>query len=276
MAQPDLETVSGLSRDARATIYLALAQDPANGLHFSAFHRRARQMDAWLDQTPLRPQVRSLFSSLLYPGGEFLYFADPQVLCARVPIEDRKSLLTAVTRVLGQRVTLYVDEGAPVDELAGYWGKGGRTQEVRAVLASLARRPGGGNIDIAELLPPFARARVYGYESPDRGLKSCFWTALNFFDPDPKEHIFTPQEIAAELSQNYEPIDPEKARLGDLIAYVHPGGLVLHLMTYIAADIVFSKNGEAHQHPFTLTTLAEMRDTYKDKELIKEVYYRRR
>lgn len=276
IVRPNVDMIGELG-SARVGLYEILAGDPDN-YQANSPHWRADRIEALFSM--LRPRVRadvlSLFRALLYRRGDFYYFSDPPLLCSQVsPSVEMTRLGDALIYESMVRAELRIPEGAPVDELVRYWGAGGRGVEVRPLLESLARRPGGGSIDVGELLPRMPHLRLYSYEPADRVEKSCYWSALYFFSPYPPEVVIESPEVVKRLLSDYVRIEPKQARLGDVVAFVHPRGYVLHLAAYIADDILFTKNGLSSKRPFGLARLPAIREMYKDEEGIQELYYRR-
>lgn len=271
--QPDLDLVASLSTAARGVIYEALASDQFNADQASGFHIRAAKLDGWLAGSRLRSEVVTRFRSMLYRSGDFVHFADFQLLCRSLSPADQHDLLLALSHVPSLRVSLHVPQGAPVDGLVRYWGIGGREETLRYLLESLARRPGGGSIDLADVLPYFARAHLYTYSSQGTRARDCKWTALNFFNHGLDTVEVNDAHLEAALKNRYHPIDPSQARLGDLVVYQDEHYGFIHVATYIADDIVFVKNGIYLMWPWTLATLAFERDLYQYRAGVREIYY---
>ena len=77
-------------------------------------------------------------------------------------------------------VQLRVKPQTDVEALATYWGQGRRSKDVRPLLQSLVRVPGGATIDIVHLLPPLPRALLYTYPLPSE--KAADGTPRQFID----------------------------------------------------------------------------------------------
>jgi hypothetical protein len=164
-----------------------------------------------------------------------------------------------------------------------YWAAGGRAKDLRPLLESLARVPEGCKIDIAHLLPPFARQRIYTYPQPadDTGTakEDCHWTSVNFFNNRPTPVFFNPEETARFMKANYSEIGSgtKSAQFGDVICLVTSQDIVVHSAVYIADDILFSKNGAGLNQPWIYVKLEDMLPHYMiSNETLKVVTYRRK
>lgn len=276
---PSAEVVTALSPDARARLYHRLAQDPLNRPQMNAFRYCGPSADAWLAGWGLSPETRALVEPLIYRNGDVLFFADAAAVFPRVTdTDERKRLIQALAAETSLQLTLHVPEDADVEALAAYWGGPAARTDLRTLLRSLAGRPGGGSIDVAHLLPPFARMRLYHYPQGDTLLeggasRDCHWTALNFATDTPDDRYADADAVAAALQTEYEPV--AEPRFGDLVVF-RSGGEIYHSAVYLAADILFTRNGTRFSRPWMLIHLGQMRDFYPRAEPIETVFMRRR
>lgn len=151
-------------------------------------------------------------------------------------------------------------------QLEEYWNYDGRNKEVRPLFESLARVPGGCLLDVAHLLPPFARKRIYTFPDavgdPLATKRNCHWTALNFFNDPADDRFCDPQYVKQVLDRDYVKFEGSDRRLGDILVLFHPGGEALHSAVYVADDLVFTKNGGANTQPWIYMRLDDMLDYY--------------
>lgn len=278
---PDADAIRGLAPEGRATLYRLLAQDPANRAIMNAFRFTAADPSRWLEGWGLSPQTRALVEPLVYHNGGVLFFADAGVVFPQIadPAE-RLRLLGVLASEKTWRLTLHVPPDADIEALAAYWDHPRRSSSLRRLLTSLARRPGGGEIEVIHLLPPFARARLYHYPTESALLggndsRDCHWTAMNFYAPgQPDDRYANADEVTAALQKEYEPVDGPP-RLGDLVVFTS-GGELYHSAVYIAADILFTRNGTRFSRPWMFTRLADMRDFYPRLGPIEVHFFRRK
>jgi hypothetical protein len=160
---------------------------------------------------------------------------------------------------------LRVNSASDVEALAKYWGRGGREVTILPVLRSLARRPGGGSINIAQLLPPFAQSRLYTFSPPTTNAPAsgpdCFWTAMNFFKLQPDPGFSNFQYALDVLNRNYSEASGPR-RFGDLLLLLDERRQAIHACVYVADDVVFTKNGADFLQPWTLMKIADMMARY--------------
>ena len=63
-------------------------------------------------------------------------------------------------------------------------------------------------------------------------------------------------------------------RFGDVVLLTLPDGSSIHSATYIADNIVFTKNGPSLAAPFIFSTVEDMLAFYPNSERIRLTYYR--
>lgn len=258
---------------ARAVLYPVLATEPQNQVQATPFRFRADQVQAWLRASELADPLKARLQRLLFPQGQALTFADQDTLCSQLSEPERAAVLRAVAMAPAELVTLEVAGGQGVDALVAYYGASGRADQVRPVLAALARRPGGGAIDISELLPPFARERLYRYPGRQDPEYNCHHSSMNFFAAAPDPRILPNGEIERILRERYTPLKSDDTpRLGDVITLERGNGAAVHSMSYIAADIVFTKNGHWRHAPWILARMRDVVAVYQDGQVSEHRY----
>lgn len=256
---PDPQVVLELAPAARRTIYTALAEFPENHSQREPFRMRADAAATWFNDSGLPTDIVALAQRLLYERDGNLFFSDEDLVLPRLQSKaDRIRLLKTLSRKSALLVQIRVEEHADVEGLAAYWGRTHRAKDVRPLLLSLARRPGGGRIDLAHLLPRLPRALLYTYPmvsaNPIDAAHDCHWTSLNFFNDEPDERFAHIEEVKRTLLRDYVPVTDEP-RFGDVMVLVQPDGVVVHSCVYLAAGVVFTKNGAAFSVPWLLGKL---------------------
>jgi hypothetical protein len=264
---PGAALVRRLSPEVRARLYGHLAKNPLNFYQQAAFRFYGTSIDDWLGSA-LLPQTRALVDPLIYRDGEFLFFADIELV--RSTIGRGAELQRLIKRLLRQStmlVTLQVDDETQVEALAEYWGRGGRKTDIRPLLESVAEDPTNPSLDIAHLLPEMARRLLYRYpkvrmedlEQPQ--LANCFWTALNFFNAEPDNRLLDPKIALQELSRNYYLVQ-DVLQLGDIVAFSDSNKNIFHVAVYLADDLVFTKNGYFSLAPWTILPMERLKGHY--------------
>ncbi len=271
--------ILALTPEARAIIYDVLARSPENDLHAEPFRFRADAVDEWFADSAVPPATIELVKRLLYRRGPAVLFSDLDVVLAGIPsFDDRTTLIKTLARKSTLLVRLEVDDKTDLDALSDYWGRGLRSKDVKPLLHSL-RRPGvTTRIDIAHLLPRFARARLYSYPSiggDDAALAfmDCHWTSMNFFNLEPDPRFQNIDVVSETLFNDYRSVTGKSA-LGDVLLLARQDGSIVHSCVYIADDIVFTKNGVSAAAPWILMNLADVMAIYPSKEPLDIQRYR--
>lgn len=261
--EPGVDLLGAMTPQARAVLYRGLAHDPRNIEYFLAFSRPADRVERWLEASGLAPSSRDLVRSLMYPRRGDLAFSDAAVACSRLGSDGEKArLVKALSRTRGVVASLQVPEGADVEALWGYWGRGPSHKDARPLLESLASRPGGGIVDVIHLLPAFVRARVNTFPGPNDPIVDCHWTSFNFFSDVPDAGFLEMQHIVDALRTQYHRVAPSEAGLGDVVLFVLPNGDIIHSAVEVAGPIVFTKNGASPLRPWVLASLADLEMLY--------------
>jgi hypothetical protein len=260
--EPPGEFVLGLGRSARTTIYNALAAFPENPDQQEPFRFRASTEDEWFENSGLAPATVANVRRLLYRRGTSLLFSDQDLVLPLLPNRaERLKLVKTLARKSTLLLQLRVTPASDADALAAYWGGGPRRKDVRALLHSLAHRPGGTLIDVAHLLPRFARARLFTYptvaDHAGDANYDCHWTSLNFFNDVPDDRFADAGFVQTTLEQQYAPVNGPH-QLGDILVFFRADGKAIHSCVYIADDVVFTKNGSSQVMPWMLMDLADV------------------
>ena len=254
----------GLTRASRRVIYDKLAEFPENERERQPFQFLETDVDEWRDSGVLSEQTTDLVKRMSVVRAGMLCFSDTQI-ASEVPFYERGPLLRMLTRVPSLAVKLTVDRQSDIEAMSSYWGAGGRTGEVRAVLAAMGEVEGGSKMDLSRILPPFARSRLYTFPDssmqPTAPFQDCFWTALNFFRETPEEFNGDTAKVSALIAQRYSLVR-DAPKFGDVVMMMDPGGTALHACVYLADNIVFTKNGKGLNRPWILMDMDEMFRTY--------------
>jgi hypothetical protein len=276
-ATPDV--ARDLPAAARSKLYLWLAEQNAASWQANAFRFCGQSLEEWFRNAPLAHSTIDLIRPYIYRHGPFLMFAD--LPAVSVELADRDELVRLV-KVLAREVTLlvklHVRHSENIEPLVRYWGRGGREQEVRPILESLAHFRRGQSIDIVHLLPPFARRLLYTYPRPANDghdlLRDCHWTSLNFLADHADDSLLNLNVVAQTIARDWRPHAGPPA-LGDLALFHNDRGSVLHSAVYVADNVFFTKNGPALTRPWMLMTLDHLRHFYPQPAAVNVKFYRR-
>lgn len=280
--EPGDPLILSLAPKVRSKLYSVLVEFPQNAQYIEPIWFRVGDVDWRLQDSKLAPKSIALLKRLLYPQGEnSLFFADSGVALRNLPDDAERTLFMQVLlrkRAVLARVRLNPE--SDVENLAEYWGIGGRRKDLFPLLGALHRVEKGCNINLVYLLPDFAREHLYRHPSPDaddkRVMQDCFWTAYNFFN-DPPDDSYAETHANAGLNKDcYQIASP--TQLGDLMVLTTGDGSPVHAAVYVADDIYFTKNGLNRIQPWMLMHLDDLLDEYKALHPNKglEIHYFRR
>jgi len=274
---PPEDLVRSLSEDVRSRLYDKLAAIPQNFAQVEPFRTTALHLDAWLDPKKLPPDLIAEVKSLMWHRGSGLFFSDYNLVADKITSPALKlDLLRQLTHKSSVILSLRVPAGEEVDQLVAYYGVNGRRDRVEPLLRALADA-GGGNLGMANMLPIFARGRLYRFPDPLPGKdisQDCHWSSFNFFrQGQPDEKLNEAAYVGEILASNYVPVSGPP-QFGDVVLLTLPDGSSIHSAVYIADHIVFTKNGPSLAAPFLFSTVEDMLAFYPASERISLTYYR--
>jgi hypothetical protein len=263
---PDVEDIEAVSSSARAVIYRELAKSGLNPYCKEPVFIPGSSVDEWLHGAKLDKASVDLIRKLTYLDGDSLMFSDYAALLSHCDTDsEARRLVKATTRTRAVLASLVVKADDDLESLASYWTAGFRRKDILPMLESIAEQGGGGRIDLAHLLPPLPRKLIYTYPTPDLELTgrtpNCHWTSLNFFNYSPQD-IYLDLKLAANrvLAGYTKPKDGPV--FGDLLLFLDAKGNAHHSCTYVADDLVFTKNGENSAVPWILSRLEDVKQVY--------------
>lgn len=273
---PAAEAVLALPPDARAQLYSLLARDQRNDLQALPFVYRQGGLEDWLSRSGLESNTLALVKQLVYPRGSALCFSDLPLLNARIadPAE-RHHVVKTLSRTSTLLMKLRVRPESDVPALTAYWARGWHVKDVGPLLESLTRVPGSITVDVAHLLPPFARQRINSYPPPlpaGQRAPDCYWTAFNFFNDTPDDRYFDDAIWRRELQERWA--QTAQPTYGDLLFLVRPDGVPIHAAVFIADDVFFTKNGANLRQPWKLMKLEDLLARYPTDVPLRVAYFR--
>jgi hypothetical protein len=275
---PSDRLILELSEAARTKIYSVLAESVLNDFQYWPFTFRLDGFDEWFQRSGVSDATRALVRRLTYRRGQSLCFSDLPEVFAQIPtVAERRRLFKTLSRNSTLLMKLQINPDTDTDDLYSYWAKGGRAKDLKPLLESLTKVPGGITIDVAHLLPPFARKRLNSYPFPQAdpsvAAPDCFWTALNFFNEPPDDRYRDDNVWKAELQANYTVVT--QPTYGDLIFLLRPDDSPLHAAVYVADDVVFTKNGGNYRQPWILMEWADLMARYPENHALRTVIFHR-
>ena len=281
IVNPSNQLVAELSPASRARIYEVLSATELNQMQFTPEIFYPEYMEERFESSGLGDATIGLVRKLLYPRGTGMLFSDSDVVLPTLHSDqERRRFQQMIHRKLTFMVQLVIDRTSDIDGMVAYWDFPGRSKGLRPLFESLARVPGGGELDMAHLLPPFARKRLYTYPDdsadPVAQSRECTWTALNFFDDPPDDRFTNPEYTRKVVAEAYESVS--SPGFGDLVVLTDETSVSHHFAVYLADELAFTKNGFTRAQPWMLMKVPDLVRQYSINlpAPLEVTYYRRK
>ena len=278
---PSCDAIMALSPKARLGLYqrLALFSENARELHFFAL----ADLDNRFVANHVANETVALFKKAGCAYGNYFVVSGLSGLLSKIPAyEEKARLMKALTSQKTLLLRVHVTPESDLNALVAYWGRACWNTDVKAILESLSRVPGGSWVDIVELLPPHPTALLYTYPLPDNPLngpvvpRDCHWTSFNFFRDPPSPKYSDPSYIMEHLKLDYYPVSSDP-RYGDIVLFSKPDGSIIHSAVFLADNVAYTKNGDTPIHPWMLSTISDLIEQYSfsvrpDEKLVVSYY----
>ncbi|OGV66720.1 MAG: hypothetical protein A2498_03740 [Lentisphaerae bacterium RIFOXYC12_FULL_60_16] len=280
LVYPPDDLVINLHPDIRARVYALLALDPINPSYCYPHSFRCDSVDEWLQGATIPDAAMERLRKLVYRRGKRLCLSDMPLVLPLIDYPlDAINFKRALQRDMAVTMHLVVDAGVPVDMMVGYWGTGGRDDQVEPIIESF-RREKGGLLDIVYLLPGFPGSRLNRFPlptAPDQVVRDCHWASFNFMNAEPDDRYGASREAVRDtIHEHFIQVRPP-VRFGDVVLLINrDNGAVIHSCVYVAADVVYTKDGPTHRTPYALKRLENVVDYYKAIAPVQVEYFRRR
>lgn len=269
---PPGEVLESLDTETRSTLYNYLGRFAENVDIQNPVRIRSGSVREWAGGTEMRPELVAKMEAMTYFRGDLMLFADfPYLISLANSEEEARTLQKHSSRVRSMVVRLEVKQGIVVNEIMPYWttGLGLRRKEVQQMLQAAIDTPGVTGFDLVHMLPPLPRKLLYTYPDSsmavDGVLPDCHWTALNFFNYNPEAIYLDEFFAASRLLAGFEQVEPPY-RFGDALVFLTEQMNAYHSCIYVAADLVYTKNGRSLYAPWTMLHLKDVQSTYPDFE----------
>ncbi len=259
MEPPD-DLVLAVPPEARKKLYHQLKQWPLNAaISMPTRFEKIGKRD-WLDQADISPKTADLARQLIYREGDTQLFVDYDIVLRSISDNrEAREFVRTMTRQNCIMGSLVVRPEDSLDELAAYWGRGGRENDVRTLLESARWSDASHEIPILLLLPRFARDRLYRYRRDDDPvLANCHYSSVNFFFRTPNNAYTNLEVCSQKIDTDYQPVTDGSRQLGDIVMLMIGEHSVVHSCNIVAGDIVFTKNGTAQGQPWVLADLKQI------------------
>lgn len=278
---PPGEFLENLTPAERACVSRVLGRNEANSSHHNRVAIPYENPEDWWKHTGVNEETAELLARYSFPLGQTNVFADYSLVLSQISsVEEEKNLLRAMTATPSLIVRLKLDDRSDLDSVADYWSGGAKKKAILPILESIANNPEVDWLDVTHLLPPLPRRLLYTYPSLEMGslgrFPDCHWTSLNFFRIAPKDRFLDVSAVAKELESFYD-IVTTPLEFGDVVlVFDAEAKQALHSAVYIAADIVFTKNGGGLGNPWVLMPINQMLKVYGQQDSTGIRYYRLR
>ena len=238
----------------------------------------------WFPPDLMPGAARDALLKLVYPHGRGLMLSDFGAFYHSVSDpQDRMLALRALYRTPALVLLLERPEPDEVDAIADYW-RLDPQKGIARLLQSFAGAEEMRYLDIVHLLPPLARELMNVYVTSQAGgpTPSCYWSSLNFAAEQPDSRLLvTPdapggegREAWKKLQAGYCKVE-QAEKLGDLFAYRRKSdGEVIHMCAFVAAGIVYTKNGFGYSSPWCLMRLEDVDALYLTSDDIERLVFR--
>lgn len=265
---PSVALLEALTPGDRSAIAARLARYPGNDFHEYPVFFLSDSVQEWAKNSGMPADAIARVESLSYMRGNSLVFSDVPLVISHARSDSEARLLQKkFTRVRTLIARLEIDDNTNAAELADYWSTGMnlRRKEVEPLIMATAGLPGTQYLDIVHLLPALPRKLLYTYPSDDVTanirLPDCHWTTLNFFNYKAQDYYLDTKLAASAILENFNAIEPPY-RYGDVLMFIDSQGDAFHSCVYLAADIVYTKNGRNPLLPWMLIELADLKKMY--------------
>lgn len=278
---PSSAALLALPPQARAHIYRVLAQWEVNEFHHDPYFVPEADVDRWIGDVGLRPELVDTVKRTAYPNGKSLCFSDlPLLVSLSQSHAESRATIKALSRTRTALLKLRLDSSSNVARIREYWSSGNaNAKDFLPLLESVAANPAIDHIDIVHILPPYARKLCYTYPHPSQAVggryPDCHWTSLNFFNYRPEERLFDTEGAGMYVRERCDP-GLEPYQFGDILFFTDAEGNAIHSCVYLADDFVFTKNGANVISPWLIMKLSEVIDRYSVREQPIIKIYRRR
>lgn len=279
--RPPPEILLGVSAEQRALLYRRFSPRDEDSPYTHPYSLLPGGIRSGApDDTGVSEEKLQLIEKLSYQNGLVTRFSDINYLFSQTPDDgERWRILKTLMRERSLIVQLRITPSMDLALLADYWTSRGKNKEILPMFESVVSTPGVDRIDLAHLLPPLPRRLLHTYpdisvwrigaDAPD-----CFWTSFNFFSSEPaNRHLdFVGHVFEARYERAERPY-----QLGDLILVIdQTTGKWVHACNYIAANLVFTKNGHSGGRPWVIQSLDDVVRGYVSTEKASIGFFRLR
>jgi len=276
---PSAKFLLSLDAKTRGQLYLGLTGLGVNTYIDNPYIFPSDHINSIYADAHLNPADVALLKKLIYENGSARQMSDYQFLLTQIPtVERRVEMARALSRQVAVFAGLVIRPDTDIDKLAQYWSTVStvRIIDIRPLMRALKALPEGGNLSLFYVLPKFVRDRLYTYPlppEPGEPVQNCHWSTFNFSSETPDGRFNDPAFAVPYIEKNYYRI-AAPSEYGDLLLLVNSKNTIIHSAVYLAADIVFTKNGNSYSQPWMLMHIPDLLATYPATPPMNAIYLR--
>ncbi len=276
---PSADFLLSLDSETRRKLYLALAGLGVNLYLDYPYIFPGDSLESVYADPRLNPEDVALLKRLVYANGDARQMSDYPALLGQIPtVQRRVAIAQALSRQSAVFAGLVIKPDTDIDKLASYWGiiPNVRFTDIRPLMEALKALPEGGNLSLFYLLPKFARDRLYTFPLPSQTgdpVMDCHWTTFNFSSDTPDNRFNDPKFAVEYIRKNYYQISAPSV-YGDILLLMNDRNEIKHSATFLADDLVFTKNGNNYRQPWMLMHIPDLLATYPATPAMRPIYMR--
>ncbi len=279
---PPAALVESLSRERRTRLYHALGKWDYNRFMSKPFSLGGDTVGslAGAGRHGIPESVISYADRLIYRSGPQWVLTDYPLVLKQMPaMQTRLDFTKVLMRARSLMVRLKITPESDLEQLRRYWSAGKRNRDMLPILDAVASTSDVEYLDLVHLLPPMPRKYLYAYARASMAVgddfPDCFWTSFNFLEPEASDRNLD-FPVGRLIGTRWLEVKPP-LRFGDMIIVEKISDReALHACTYIADDLVFSKNGLSLLRPFVIEDLDSVLKGYLDPQTTMVRYFRHR
>ncbi len=260
---PTDEAVLSMPLATRTKLYRLLSQYEQNRFYRRPVYINTQNLSSWFRGSGVARDAITDVALLAYPtpNGQGFYLSDVAYTLRRATTAiSERELLQGLLRANGLIVRLRLSRESLTPGIGEYWTAGYKNKAVMPLLESVVAQNDGSTIDIAHLIPAIPRQFLNQFpdtqDGADGRLPDWFWTCYNFFRSSPQAIYADAPERDQVILREFERALPPN-QFGDMLL-LNSGGRIIHGCIYIAADIVYTKNGPDIFSPWVLMRIQDV------------------
>lgn len=280
--EPPAALVESLTAETRSRLYDLLGEWPGNRFMQKPFSLGSDTVRSLADAAHHR-----IPENVIDYANRLIYRREPQWVLSDYPLvmrqlpdpESRIEMTKVLMRSRSLMVRLKITPASDLGQLRDYWSARRRNWDILPILDSVAQTKEVDYLDLVHLLPPLPRQLLYAYARPSMAVGNdfpdCYWTAFNFLESEASNRNLD-FPVGRLIGTRWLEVAPPLS-FGDLVLVERiSDGEPLHACSYLADDLVYSKNGLSLLRPFIIEEMGAALDGYLEPGGARVRYFRHR